>query len=164
MDKYDPEKKVPLAVDEWGVWLAPLEGTNPGFLVQQNSMRDALVAALNLNIFARHADRVRMTNIAQMINVLQAMILTDKDKMVLTPTYHVYKMYLPFQDATFVPVKFDAGTYTQGDITLPRIDAIAARDTQGKLWLAVSNLDPVKSAKIRPDIAGVKATPPRVRS
>ena len=158
MDKYDPEKKVPLAVDEWGVWLAPLEGTNPGFLVQQNSMRDALVAALNLNIFARHADRVRLTNIAQMINVLQAMILTDKDKMVLTPTYHVYKMYLPFQDATFVPVKFDAGTYTQGDITLPRIDAIAARDTQGKLWLAVSNLDPAKSAKIRADIAGVKAT------
>lgn len=157
MDKYDPEKKVTLAVDEWGVWLAPLEGTNPGFLVQQNSMRDALIAALNLNIFARHADRVRITNIAQMINVLQAMILTDKDKMVLTPTYHVYKMYLPFQDATFVPVSFDAGTYTQGDITLPRIDAIAARDTQGKLWLAVSNLDPVKSASIRADIAGVKA-------
>ncbi|RRN64709.1 alpha-N-arabinofuranosidase [Caulobacter sp. 602-1] len=172
MDKYDPEKKVPLAVDEWGVWLAPLEGTNPGFLVQQNSMRDALVAALNLNIFARHADRVRITNIAQMINVLQAMILTDKDKMVLTPTYHVYKMYLPFQDATFVPVKLDAGIYTQGDITLPRIDAIAARDTQGKLWLAVSNLDPVKSASIRADIAGVKAgsatgqvmTAPRVDS
>jgi alpha-L-arabinofuranosidase len=172
MDKYDPEKKVPLAVDEWGVWLAPLEGTNPGFLVQQNSMRDALVAALNLNIFARHADRVRITNIAQMINVLQAMILTDKDKMVLTPTYHVYKMYLPFQDATFVPVSFDAGTYTQGDITLPRIDAIAARDTQGKLWLAVSNLDPVKAASIRADIAGVKAasatgqvmTAPRVDS
>jgi alpha-N-arabinofuranosidase len=172
MDKYDPEKKVPLAVDEWGVWLAPLEGTNPGFLVQQNSMRDALVAALNLNIFARHADRVRITNIAQMINVLQAMILTDKDKMVLTPTYHVYKMYLPFQDATFVPVSFDAGTYTQGDITLPRIDAIAARDTQGKLWLAVSNLDPVKSASIRADIADVKAasatgqvmTAPRVDS
>ncbi|PIB93271.1 alpha-N-arabinofuranosidase [Caulobacter sp. FWC2] len=172
MDKYDPDKKVPLAVDEWGVWLAPLEGTNPGFLVQQNSMRDALVAALNLNIFARHADRVRITNIAQMINVLQAMILTDKDKMVLTPTYHVYKMYLPFQDATFAPVSFDAGTYTQGDITLPRIDAIAARDTQGKLWLAVSNLDPVKSASIRADIAGVKAasatgqvmTAPRVDS
>ena len=172
MDKYDPEKKVTLAVDEWGVWLAPLEGTNPGFLVQQNSMRDALVAALNLNIFARHADRVRITNIAQMINVLQAMILTDKDKMVLTPTYHVYKMYLPFQDATFVPVSFDAGTYTQGDITLPRIDAIAARDTQGKLWLAVSNLDPVKSASVRADIAGVKAaaatgqvmTAPRVDS
>ncbi|WP_454759601.1 alpha-N-arabinofuranosidase [Caulobacter segnis] len=157
MDKYDPDKKVPLVVDEWGVWLAPLEGTDPGFLVQQNSLRDAIVAALNLNIFARHADRVRMTNIAQMVNVLQAMILTDKDKMVLTPTYHVYKMYLPFQDATFVPVSFDAGTYTQGDVKLPRIDATAVRDTNGKLWLAVTNLDPVKSATIVPKLAGAEA-------
>ena len=114
MDKYDPEKKIALVVDEWGAWYAPLPGTNPGFLAQQNSQRDAVLAALNLNIFARHADRVRMANIAQMVNVLQAMILTDKEKMVLTPTYHVFQMYVPFQDATFVPVTFDAGTYTQG--------------------------------------------------
>ena len=93
MDKYDPEKKVAMVVDEWGAWYAPLPGTNPGFLVQQNSLRDAILASLNLNIFARHADRVRMANIAQMINVLQAMIITDKEKMVLTPTYHVFKMY-----------------------------------------------------------------------
>jgi len=157
MDKYDPEKKVPLVVDEWGVWLAPLENTNPGFLAQQNSLRDAIVAALNLNIFARHADRVRMTNIAQMINVLQAMILTDKDKMVLTPTYHVYKMYLPFQDATSLPVSFDAGSYVQGDIKLPRVDAIAARDAQGKLWLAVTNLDPARPASILANLSGAKA-------
>ncbi len=104
MDKYDPQKKVALVVDEWGGWYAPLPGSNPGFLVQQNSLRDAVLAALNLNIFARHADRVRMANIAQMVNVLQAMILTDKEKMVLTPTYHVFRMYVPFQDATFVPV------------------------------------------------------------
>jgi len=161
MDKYDPEKKVPLVVDEWGLWLAPLADTNPGFLVQQNSLRDAIVAALNINIFARHADRVRMTNIAQMVNVLQAMILTDKDKMVLTPTYHIFKMYLPFQDATFVPVKFEAGTYTQGDITLPRIDAVAVRDTQGKLWLAVTNLDPTRSASVLTDLAGAKASSAR---
>ena len=132
MDKYDPEKKVALVVDEWGAWHAPLPGTNPAFLVQQNSLRDAILAALNLNIFARHADRVRMANIAQMINVLQSMILTDKEKMVLTPTYYVYKMYVPFQDATFVPVAFDAGTYTQGDISLPRVDALAARDAIGQ--------------------------------
>src|SRR5213078_2781201 len=128
MDKYDPEKKVALVVDEWGSWYAPLPGSNPGFLVQQNSLRDAVLAALNLNIFARHADRVRGANIAQMINVLQAMILTDKEKMVLTPTYYVFKMYVPFQDATFVPVTFDAGKYVHGDITLPRVDAIAAKD------------------------------------
>src|SRR5205823_9446528 len=131
MDKYDPQKKVGLVVDEWGSWYAPLPGSNPGFLVQQNSMRDAILAALNLNIFSRHADRVRGANIAQMINVLQAMIMTDKEKMALTPTYHVFKMYVPFQDATFVPVTFDAGTYTHENITLPRVDAVAAKDTNG---------------------------------
>jgi len=157
MDKYDPEKKVPLVVDEWGVWLAPTPGTNPGFLQQQNSMRDAIIAALNINIFARHADRVRMANIAQMINVLQAMILTDKDKMVLTPTYHVYKLYLPFQDATFVPVAFDAGTYSQGNVTLPRVDAIAARDTAGTLWVAITNLDPGRPARVKASFAGIRA-------
>ena len=118
MDKYDPEKKIALVVDEWGAWYAQLPGSQEGFLAQQNSQRDAVLAALNLNIFARHADRVRMANIAQMVNVLQAMILTDKEKMVLTPTYHVFKMYVPFQDATFVPVTFDAGTYTHDGVTL----------------------------------------------
>jgi alpha-N-arabinofuranosidase len=157
MDKYDPGKKVALVVDEWGGWYAPLPGSNPGFLAQQNSLRDAVLAALNLNIFARHADRVRMANIAQMINVLQAMILTDKEKMVLTPTYYVYKMYVPFQDATFVPATFDAGTYTHDGSTLPRIDAIAAKDKTGKLWLAVTNVDPNQSAEIELTLAGVNA-------
>jgi alpha-N-arabinofuranosidase len=158
MDRYDPQKRVALVVDEWGGWYAPLPGTNPGFLAQQNSLRDAVLAALNLNIFARHADRVRMANIAQMINVLQAMILTDKEKMVLTPTYYVYKMYVPFQDATFVPVTFNAGTYTHGDITLPRVDAIAAKDAAGRLWLAVTNLDPDRPAEIEASLSGVTAT------
>ena len=157
MDKYDPEKKIALVVDEWGGWYAPLPGSNPGFLVQQNSLRDAVLAALNLNIFARHADRVRGANIAQMINVLQAMILTDKEKMVLTPTYYVFKMYVPFQDATFVPVSFDAGKYVHGDVTLPRVDAIAAKDTNGKLWLAITNLDPNQPAEIEASLAGITA-------
>ena len=147
MDKYDPEKKVALIVDEWGAWYAPLPGSNPGFLVQQNSQRDAILAALNLNIFARHADRVRGANIAQMINVLQAMILTDKEKMVLTPTYYVFKMYVPFQDSTFVPVTFDAGTYTHENITLPRVDAMAAKDKDGKFWLEFTNLDPNQTSR-----------------
>jgi alpha-L-arabinofuranosidase len=155
MDKYDPEKKVALVVDEWGAWYAPLPGSNPGFLIQQNSLRDAILAALNLNIFARHADRVRIANIAQMVNVLQAMILTDKEKMVLTPTYYVFKMYTPFQDSTFVPVAFDAGTYMHGDITLPRVDAIAAKDANGKLWLALTNLDPNQSVELEASLAGI---------
>jgi alpha-N-arabinofuranosidase len=157
MDTYDPQKKVALVVDEWGAWYAPTPGSHEGFLVQQNSQRDAVLAALNLNIFARHADRVRMANIAQMVNVLQAMILTDKEKMVLTPTYHVFKMYVPFQDATFVPVSFDAGTYMQGDIKLPRVDAIAAKDTKGKLWLAITNLDPNQPVDVDASIAGIPA-------
>jgi alpha-N-arabinofuranosidase len=172
MDKYDPQKKVALAVDEWGSWYAPLPGSNPGFLVQQNSMRDAILAAINLNIFARHADRVRMANIAQMINVLQAMILTDKEKMVLTPTYHVYKMYVPFQDSTFVPVSFEAGFYTHGDVALPRVDAIAAKDKAGKLWLAITNVDPKQPAEVEVNLTGGTAksvsgetlTAPRVDS
>jgi alpha-L-arabinofuranosidase len=157
MDKYDPQKKVALVVDEWGGWYSPLPGSNPGFLVQQNSLRDAILAALNLNIFSRHADRVRMANIAQMVNVLQAMIMTDKEKMVLTPTYHVYKMYLPFQDATFVPVTFNAGSYTHGDVTLPRVDAIAAKDTSGKLLLEITNLDPNESVDIEASLGNLSA-------
>lgn len=157
MDQYDPQKKLALVVDEWGAWYTPLPGSNPGFLVQQNSLRDAILAALNLNIFARHADRVRMANIAQMVNVLQAMIITDKEKMVRTPTYHVFKMYVPFQDAAFIPVTFDAGAYTHGDVTLPRIDAIAAKDASGKLWLEITNLDPNQPVEIEANLAGFSA-------
>jgi len=155
MDKYDPQKQIALVVDEWGAWYAPLPGSNPGFLVQQNSQRDAILASLNLNIFARRADRVRMANIAQMINVLQAMILTDREKIVLTPTYYVFKMYVPFQDATFVPVKFDVGTYTKGDITLPRVDAIAARDKNGKLWVEITNVDPDRAVEVDLNTIGI---------
>ena len=157
MDKYDPEKKVTLSVDEWGAWHAPLPGTNPAFLFQQNSMRDAVLASLNLNIFARHADRVRMANIAQMINVLQAMILTDKEKMVLTPTYYVFKMYVPFQDATFLPVTFDAGTYTHDGVSLPRVDAIAAKAVDGKLLLEITNLDAESPVSIDAALSGITA-------
>ena len=116
-----------------------------------------MIAALNLNIFARHADRVRMANIAQMVNVLQAMILTDGPRMVLTPTYHVFRMYLPFQDATSVPVSFAAGWYTKGAVTLPRLEAIAAKDKSGKLWIAVTNVDPTRAASIEIGVLGAKA-------
>ena len=119
MDKYDPDKKVLLSVDEWGVWLEKMPGHPDGFLEQQNSLRDAVIASLNINAFARHADRVKIANIAQMVNVLQAMIFTRGEKMVLTPTYHVFRMYVPFQDATFLPVQFDAGVYKFGNIEMP---------------------------------------------
>jgi alpha-N-arabinofuranosidase len=151
MDRYDPDKKLFLAVDEWGAWLAPTPGSHPGFLQQQNSMRDAVLAAATLNIFMRHADRVRMANIAQMANVLQSMVLTDGPRMVLTPTYHVFHLYLPFQGATFVPVALEAGRISHGSVSLPRMDAVAARDGQGRLWLAVTNLDPERSGSVALD-------------
>ena len=148
MDKYDPKKSVGLMVDEWGVWLKNDPGTEPLHLRQQNSLRDGIAAALNLNIFARHADRVRMTNIAQMVNVLQSMILTQGARMVLTPTYHIYKMYVPFQDATLLPVTINGGEFTSGTITLPRVDAVAARGKDGKVWLSLTNLDPNHAADV----------------
>ncbi|PZU08786.1 MAG: alpha-N-arabinofuranosidase [Sphingomonas sp.] len=155
MDKYDPEKKVALVVDEWGSWLAPTPGSNPGFLQQQNSLRDAILAAVNFNIFIRHADRVRIANIAQMVNVLQAMILTDGPKMILTPTYHIHKMYLPFQDATFVPITYEAGRYEHAGVAMPQLDAVAARDKAGKLWLAVTNIDASRPGELKLDTTGL---------
>ena len=158
MDKYDPKKHVALVVDEWGVWLKPKAGTEQMFLQQDQSLRDGMAAAMNINIFARHADRVRMTNIAQMVNVLQAMIVTEGPKMVLTPTYHVYKMYVPFQDATLLPISFSAGVYKFDKITLPKVDAIAAKGKDGKIWLALINLDPNNSTNVTANIPGITAT------
>jgi len=154
MDQYDPEKKIALVVDEWGAWLAATPGSPEGFLEQQNSQRDALIAALNIHTFARHADRVRGANIAQMVNVLQAMILTEGEKLVLTPTYHVFRLYVPFHDATFLPVTVPAGVYEHGGVSLPRIDAIAARDPAGKTWLALAHLDPAHPVRVSIDVAG----------
>jgi len=158
MDEYDPQKKIALIVDEWGAWLAPTPGSPQGFLEQQNSQRDALIAALNINMFARQAERVRGANIAQMVNVLQAMIFTDKEKMVLTPTYHVFRLYVPFHDATLLPANVSAGEYVHGGVRLPRVDAIAARDAAGKTWLALTHLDPEHPVSITVDIAGAKFT------
>jgi alpha-L-arabinofuranosidase len=154
MDRYDPQKKIALIVDEWGAWLAKTPDSPEGFLEQQNSQRDALIAALNIHTFARHADRVRGANIAQMVNVLQAMIFTRKEQMLLTPTYHVFRMYVPFQDATFLPVSAPAAEYRHGDISLPRIDVIAARGKDGKTWLALTNLDPNRPASVVVSIPG----------
>ena len=156
MDQYDPKKTVALVIDEWGVWVRSMPGTNPLYLQQQNSLRDAILASLNLNIFVRHADRVRMTNIAQMVNVLQSMILTDGPKMLLTPTYHVYKMYVPFQGAQFIPIEVNAGDYKFGDTTVPRIDAIAARAKDGKVWIAVTNIDPNIPVDVTTSVPGVQ--------
>jgi alpha-N-arabinofuranosidase len=157
MDRYDPAKRVALAVDEWGTWYDPEPGSNSAFLQQQNSLRDALVAAVSLNIFQRHADRVRMANIAQMVNVLQAMILTDGPKMVVTPTYDVFKMYVPFQDATALNTTVASPDYRQGKVAMPAVDAVAARGRDGLIYLALVNLDPHRSSKVRATLAGAES-------
>jgi len=154
MDKYDPDKKVGLYVDEWGTWYDPEPGSNPGFLVQQNSLRDAQVAALSLNIFQRHSDRVKGANIAQMINVLQAMIRTDKEKMILTPTYHVFDMYQAFMGAVPYPVTVSGPDYSNGGNRMPMADVSAARTKDGKLVLAIVNSDPGHAVQVVTNLTG----------
>ncbi|HET9862275.1 MAG TPA: alpha-L-arabinofuranosidase C-terminal domain-containing protein, partial [Steroidobacteraceae bacterium] len=157
MDKYDPQKRIGFYVDEWGAWYDVEPGTNPGFLFQQNTLRDAVLAGLNLNIFQSHADRVRMTNIAQMINVLQAMVLTDKEKMLLTPTYHVFEMYRPFKGATLLPAELTTPQYTHGEVSIPAVSVSAARRADGTLVLALVNSDPHTPARVTTKIAGASA-------
>ncbi|MCP5412394.1 MAG: alpha-N-arabinofuranosidase [Alphaproteobacteria bacterium] len=154
MDRYDPQKKVALYVDEWGTWYDQEKGTHPGFLYQQNSLRDAEVAALTLNIFHRHTDRVKLAAIAQMVNVLQAMILTDGPRMLLTPTYHVYDMYQPFMDATPYDASVRGPDYSVGKNSLPMADVSAARGKDGKLWLALVNTDPHRPAHVVTNLDG----------
>jgi alpha-N-arabinofuranosidase len=149
LDKNDPKKKIGFYVDEWGTWYDVEPGTNPGFLFQQNTLRDAVVAALNFNIFHAHADRVQMTNIAQMVNVLQAMILTDGDKMLLTPTYHAYEMYVPFQGATQLPLSISNNpAYTLGATSVPGLSASAARAKDGKVYLSLVNSNPNQALEL----------------
>ena len=154
MDKYDPKKRVGLMVDEWGTWYDREPGRDMGALYQQNTLRDAIVAGINLNIFNRHADRVRMANIAQMVNVLQAMILTDKEKMVLTPTYHVFRMYRVHQGATLIPTDVNAPEYRLDQTTVPSLHISASRDNEGRLHVSIVNLDPNRGAEIATTIDG----------
>ena len=154
MDKRDPAKRVALYVDEWGTWHDAEPGTNPGFLQQQNTLRDAMVAAVSLNIFQRHTDRVRMTNIAQMVNVLQAMVLTDGPRMLLTPTYHVFDMYKPFKGATPLKASVETPRWRRGDVELPSVDFTAARTADGSTVLALVNLDPDRPARVNTNLSG----------
>jgi alpha-N-arabinofuranosidase len=177
MDKYDPKKLVALVVDEWGAWHAVEPGTNPGFLYQQNTLRDALVAGITLNIFNRHCDRVRMANIAQTVNVLQAMILTDKEKMIVTPTYHVFDMYQVHQDARMLPVELQTADYEGqgetiagtspgpktrgvrlqlGPAAIPGLSVSASRDKAGTIHVSICNLNPNAPAELTCQLLGAK--------
>ena len=158
MDKHDPGGRVGLYVDEWGTWYKAEPGTNPAFLYQQNTIRDAVVAGATFNIFHRHAKRVKMANIAQLVNVLQALILTEGDKMLLTPTYHVFDMYQVHQDATLLPVDLTTDNTSLGSETLPAVSASASRDAQGRVHVSLVNLDPKAAATVEARIDGAKFT------
>ncbi|SDE28505.1 alpha-N-arabinofuranosidase [Mucilaginibacter pineti] len=158
MDKYDPEKKVALVVDEWGVWTDAEPGTNPGFLYQQNSMRDALIAGTTLNIFNNHCDRVKMAALAQTVNVLQSLILTDKDKMLLTPTYHIFDLYKVHQDAKFLPIKLNTPEYKVDGKEIPAVNASASQDVAGRIHISFVNLDPNNSISVSTSFKNIKWT------
>lgn len=158
MDKYDPKKRVAMVVDEWGGWYDVEPGTNPGFLYQQNTMRDAMIAGVTLNIFNNHADRVRMANLAQTINVLQAVILTNEEKILLTPTYHVMEMYNVHQDATLLPVKIKTNDYTLNGEKLPAVSVSASRDKNGVTHISLVNIDGKNVQDVTVDIKGAKYT------
>jgi alpha-N-arabinofuranosidase len=152
IDALETEREFKLYVDEWGMWTDQEEGSANSSLYQQNSLRDAIAAALNLNIFHDNAARIEMTNIAQMVNVLQAMILTDGERMLLTPTYHVFHMYKPFQGATALPVSFASPQYEFDGKSVPALSVSAARTANGELCLALVNADPHDRIDVRTDI------------
>lgn len=155
MDRYDPDKKIGLIVDEWGTWYDVEEGTNPGFLYQQNTIRDALVAGINLNIFNKHCDRVKMANIAQLVNVLQAVILTDGDRMIKTPTYYVFKMYSSHQDAELIESSIDTKQIgLEEDYFVSNLNESVSVDKEGKVNITITNLSCEESYDIESVLNG----------
>ena len=163
MDRYDPQKKKGLMVDEWGIWTDVEPGTNPGFLYQQNTMRDALIAALNFDIFIAHCDRVKMANIAQMVNVLQAMILTKGEKMLLTPTYHAFDLYKVHQDARQIDCRVVADKVGTADWQLRQVSA-SAGEKDGKITLTLSNASADEPVSVAVEGIKVKKASARILS
>jgi len=155
MDQYDPEGRVGMLVDEWGAWHAVEPDTNPGFLYQQNTIRDALVASVTFDIFNRHCGRVKGANIAQTVNVLQAMVLTEGERLTLTPTYHVFEMYVPHHDATLLPSQVDCDGYDSGEESIPGLSATASRSADGAVNLTVTNLNPNQSVETTCSLHGL---------
>jgi alpha-N-arabinofuranosidase len=154
MDEYDPGKRIGLYVDEWGIWTDVEPGTNPGFLFQQNSMRDALIASTTLDIFNRNASRVKMANIAQTVNVLQSMILTQGNKMVKTPTYYVFNMYKVHSDAFLLKTNLITENYTYGNESIPAVSQTVSKSKDGRIHISLSNVNPNREIGIKVEILG----------
>ena len=154
MDRYDSENHVGLVVDEWGAWHESEPGSTPGFLYQQNTLRDAFVAALSLNTLHTHCDRVKMANIAQTVNVLQAMILTDNEKMILTPTYHVFDLYRVNQDALFLPSELKTEDYEHNGKKIPALNISSTKARDGSININIVNVHPDKTIRLECELRG----------
>ena len=154
MNEYDPDNTIGLMADEWGSWYEVEPGTNPGFLYQQNTLRDAVMGAIYLNIFNRNAERVQMANIAQIINVLQAMLLTKDELMVKTPTYYLFKMYKVHQNATLLPLEISCEDYQFEDLNLPSVSASASKTSEGDINISLANINPKKDVELTIDLRG----------
>lgn len=154
MDRHDPKGRIALYVDEWGMWHDPEPGTNGAFLFQQNTLRDALVAALSFHVFHRHSTRVKMANLAQMVNVLQALALTDGPRMLLTPTYHAFDLHRPFMGATPLKAALQAPRWQADKFDLPAVDVSVARGADGRLHLSLVNLDPQRAVRLATNLSG----------
>ena len=156
MDKYDPEKRVDLLVDEWGRLVRRGAGNQSWFsCTSKTPCGDAMLAGATLNIFNNHADRVKMANVAQAVNVLQAVILTDEEKLLLTPTYHVFRMYAAHHDAMLIPLDFESPEWVHGDESLPAISASASRDSTGNVHFSLVNIDDQRTHQIELDVSGM---------
>jgi len=155
MDKYDPDKKVALVVDEWGIWTDVEKNTNPAFLYQQNSLRDALIAGINLNIFNNHADRVKAANLAQVVNVLQSVILTKGNDMLLTPTYHVFDMYKVHQESKLLHTNIASPDYVVDNQKIPAVSVSASQDSSGAIHISLVNIDANNAITIKTSLPNI---------
>ncbi|HUI64049.1 MAG TPA: alpha-L-arabinofuranosidase C-terminal domain-containing protein, partial [Bacteroidota bacterium] len=158
MDTYDPKGSVGLVVDEWGGWYDAEPGTNPAFLFQQNTMRDAMIAGLTLNIFNNHCSRVRAAAVAQAVNVLQALALTDGEKLVLTPTYWVFDLYKVHHEALLLPLRVQSAQYTVAGSSLPAISASASRAKEGTVHISLVNIDASRAQEVRIDLGKLRVS------
>jgi len=147
MDNYDPDRKIKLFVDEWGCWYDVENGTNPEFLYQQNTMRDALVAAVHLNAFNQHSERVTMANLAQTMNVLQAVLLSDGEKLIKTPTWYVFRMFVPHHNAELVKTSLASSYIYHDNAEIPQISCSVSKKDD-KIFITIANLSLSESCRM----------------
>jgi alpha-N-arabinofuranosidase len=140
MDRYDPGKKVALVMDEWGVWHSGASHMPEDCPHSPGTIRDAIVAAMMLNMFNNHCERLRVANIAMLVNALHPLYITHEDRLLRTPTSHVYEMFTVHHEATMLPLITTADRGLPYDYTMPGFNASASRDDAGRIHLTLCNV------------------------